>query len=267
MAGFEFGLVHSPEPAPREAAHTGPPNPEHPGTADTPIFVIVHGIGTSHRYSAFLQRALATCGDTYSVDLPGFGGTEIPRRRLAVEEYAALLGSVLEPLVSGPYPRSCVLIGHSMGAQIATELAAQRPDLVAALVLVGPVTDSRRSSVLAQAIDLCRDTLKEPVAANLLVFGDYARCGPWWYAQELASMLAYPTADRIVRVAAPVLVLRGANDPVSRRAWCAGLVRHSQHGFLDEIAGHRHLVHYSAAERVADNICRFVQTSCAGLRE
>lgn len=259
--GLEFGLVHSPKPAPTIAANPESTQPAHAGTTDTPIFVIVHGIGTSHRYSVLLHQALATHGATYSVDLPGFGGMETPRHRLAVEDYARLLGSVLDTLLSGLQPRRCVLIGHSMGAQITTELAAQRPNLVAALVLIGPVTDSRRSSALAQAVDLCRDTLKEPVAANLLVFADYTRCGPRWYTQELVSMLAYATADQIVHVAAPVLVVRGADDPVSRSAWCASLVRQSGHGFLKEIAGHRHLVHYSAAERVADSICRFVQRS------
>ncbi|WP_166791694.1 alpha/beta fold hydrolase [Cryobacterium frigoriphilum] len=223
--------------------------------------MIVHGIGTSHRYSALLHRALATSGSTYSLDLPGFGGTETPRRQLSVADNATLLSSVLRTLMHGLRVRQCVVIGHSMGAQIATELAVQHPELVSHLVLIGPVTDSRRCSVLAQAIDLCRDTLKEPVAANLLVFADYARCGPWWYTRTLVSMLAFATADRIVHVAAPILVMRGADDPVSRQAWCAGLVRRSRNGMLSEIAGHRHLVHYSAAGSVAGRISRFVQNS------
>lgn len=244
--GFEFGVIHSPGPR---------------ANADAPTFVIVHGIGTSHRYSAALHQALATSGHTYSLDLPGFGGMETPRHRLSVEQHATLLASVLSKLMTGPSARRCVVIGHSMGAQIATELAAQHPDLVSHLVLIGPVTDSRRCSALAQAIDLCRDTLKEPVSANLLVFGDYIRCGPRWYTRTLVSMLTFATADRIGHVAAPTLVLRGGDDPVSRQAWCAGLARQARHGTLSEIAGHRHLVHYSAADNVASRIRRFVQSS------
>lgn len=221
----------------------------------------MHGIGTSHRYSARLHGALATSGATYSVDLPGFGGMETPHRRIGVADYAALLGSVLATLLQGRDAARCVVVGHSMGAQIATELAVQHPDLVSHLVLVGPVTDSRRRSALSQAVDLCRDTLKEPFAANLLVIGDYLRCGPRWYAQQLGSMLAYATADRIGHVAAPVLVVRGADDPVSRHAWCDGLVQRSRRGILEEIAGHRHLVHYSAADNVAESIRRFLQNA------
>jgi pimeloyl-ACP methyl ester carboxylesterase len=55
------------------------------------------------------------------VDLPGFGGTETPPRRLAVEEYDVLLGSVLDALLGEIHASRCVLIGYSMDAQIATD--------------------------------------------------------------------------------------------------------------------------------------------------
>lgn len=243
--GFEFGLTHSPGPE----------------DTDTPVFFLVHGIGTSHRYFAFLQRALATSGATYSVDLPGFGGMERPRGGLAIAAYATLLGCVLGTLLGSVRGRRCVVIGHSMGAQIATELAAQYPELVSHLVLIGPVIDSRRCSAIAQAIDLGRDTLKEPPAANLLVFGDYARCGPRWYTQELLSMLSYAISARISHVSAPTLVIRGSRDPVSRHAWCAGLVRRARRGALEEVVGHRHLVQFTAPDDVAGRIRRFAQTA------
>ena len=236
--GFEFGVQYSPGPS---------------GAAITPVFVIVHGIGTSHRSSVPLRRALAVSHSTYSVDLPGFGGMSTPKHRLWVEDYAKLLGTLLDTLgvTSG------VIIGHSMGAQFVTELAVQRPELVSHVVLIGPVADARRRTAVAQAVDLCRDTLKEPPRANVLVFGDYVRCGPRWYTKTLTAMLAYATDENIVRVASSVLVVRGSDDPIARQGWCRGLVRTSPHGRLVEIPGHRHLVHYSAADRVADCIVEF----------
>ncbi|TFD57172.1 alpha/beta hydrolase [Cryobacterium suzukii] len=236
--GYEFGVQYSPGPS---AAVTAP------------VFVIVHGIGTSHRYSVPLHRAIATRHGTYSLDLPGFGGMSTPRHRLRVENYAVLLGTLLDTLGV----TSCVIIGHSMGAQFVTELAVQRPELVSQVVLIGPVTDAHRRTAVAQAVDLYRDTLKEPVRANLLVFGDYARCGTRWYTKTLSAMLAYATDEHIARVAAPVLVIRGSDDPIARRGWCNSLVHNSLDGRLVEIPGHRHLVHYSAADRVADHIVEF----------
>ncbi|SEN70349.1 alpha/beta hydrolase [Cryobacterium sp. TMT1-3] len=236
--GHEFGVQHFPASS---------------GAVTTPVFVIVHGIGTSHRYSVPLQRALAAGHPTYLVDLPGFGGTSTPRHRLWVEDYANLLGALLDTLGV----TNSVAIGHSMGAQFVTELAVQRPELVSHVVLIGPVTDAHRRTAVAQAVDLYRDTLKEPVRANAMVFGDYARCGPWWYTKTLSAMLAYATDERIVRLAAPVLVVRGSDDPIARQGWCRHLVRSAPHGRLVEIPGHRHLVHYSAADRVAERIVEF----------
>ena len=237
--GYEFGVQHSPGPS---AAST------------TSVFVIVHGIGTSHRYSAPLHRAIAVGRGTYSLDLPGFGGMSTPPHRLWVENYATLLGTLLDTLGV----TSCVIIGHSMGAEFVTELAVQRPELVSHVVLIGPVADAHRRSVVAQTVDLYRDTLKEPLSANLLVFGDYARCGMRWYVKTLSAMLAYATDKRIARVAAPVLVIRGSDDPIARRGWCSRLVHNSLHGRLVQIPGHRHLVHYSAPDQVADRIVEFV---------
>ena len=236
--GFEFGVQFSPGPE---------------GAAVTPVFVIVHGIGTSHRYSIPLHRAIAASCSTYSVDLPGFGGTRAPKHRLWVEDYAKLLGSLVDVLGVS----SCVVIGHSMGAQFATELAVQRPELVSRVILIGPVADAHRRTAVAQAVDLYRDTLKEPISANVLVFGDYARCGLRWYTKTLRAMLAYATEERITRVVAPVLILRGRNDPIARRGWCSTLAHNSPQGRLLEIAGHRHLVHYSAAEQVAERLLNF----------
>ena len=233
--GYEFGVQYS------------------PGAVATPVFVIVHGIGTSHRYSVPLHRALAARQSVLSVDLPGFGGTSTPRHRLWVADYAHLLGTLLDTLGL----TCCVIIGHSMGAQFVTELAVQRPELVSHVVLIGPVADAHRRTALAQAVDLSRDTLKEPLRANLLVFGDYSRCGPRWYSKTLSAMLAYATDEHIVRVAAPVLVVRGGDDPIARRGWCSRLVQNSSNGRLLEFAGHRHLVHYSAADHVANSIVEF----------
>ena len=236
--GFEFGVQSSPGPK---------------GAVVTTVFVIVHGIGTSHRYSKPLYGAIAANCSTYTVDLPGFGGTRTPKHRLRVEDYAKLLGDLLDTLGV----TSCVVIGHSMGAQLATELAVQRPQLVSHVVLIGPVADAHRRTAVAQAVDLYRDTLKEPFSANLLVFGDYARCGLRWYTKTLRAMLAYAIDERIRCVVAPVLILRGRNDPIARRGWCSILAHNSPQGRLLEIAGHRHLVHYSAAVLVADRILEF----------
>jgi pimeloyl-ACP methyl ester carboxylesterase len=70
-------------------------------------------------------------------------------------------------------------------------------------------------------------------------------------------MLAYPTEERIRGVLAPVLVVRGAADPVARSDWCRMLANQAKRGRLLEIRGSRHVVQCSAPDRVARAIAAF----------
>ena len=217
---------------------------------DQPTYLLVHGIGASHRYYRRVQRSLAATGHTHSVDLPGFGRTRRPDRPVAVEEYGALLGKLLDHLEV----QRVVAVGHSMGAQFVTELARQRPDAVSHLVLIGPVTDPRRATAVQQAMGLTRDMVKESPSGNLIVFQDYLDCGPRWFSTELALMLDYRTDLALREVRSPTLVIRGTGDPVSGSTWCAALAAAVPNGQVIEVAGHRHLVHHSDAAQTAAHI-------------
>jgi len=230
-----------------------------PGPPEAPVFVLVHGIGMSHRYLARLSSELAPAGTVHSVDLPGFGGTARPSQRMSIADGARALAGTLDALgVSG-----VVLVGHSMGAQVVTELAAQRPDLVARLALIGPATDPRRARYVVQAVDLARDALKEPPSGNLVTFTDYLRCGPRWYVTQLAPMLAFRTDERLRDVIAPTVVIRGIDDPIARHGWCTDLAAAALDGSLVEIPGHRHLVQYTAARATADAVLELARRDVA----
>jgi pimeloyl-ACP methyl ester carboxylesterase len=215
-----------------------------------PVFVLVHGIGASHAYFRRLQLELARTGDVHAVDLPGFGGLPRPHGPRSIAQLAEALGRRLDSLGVGP----AVLVGHSMGVQVVVELALSRPELVSHLVLVGPVTDPERATATAQGRDLVRDMLKEPVSANALVLGAYLRCGIRWYVTELPAMLGYPTLDAVSRTRCPVLVLRGADDPIARAGWARRLVGAAPDGRLVEVPGARHVVQHSAPREVASAI-------------
>ncbi|MBG6179661.1 alpha/beta fold hydrolase [Arthrobacter sp. CAN_A1] len=227
-----------------------------PGAGSSTLnFVMVHGIGMSHRYFDRLQSALADHGNTHVLDLPGFGGNPKPGQQLGVDAYAAALGGALDQ--AGV--RSCVLIGHSMGAQFVTELAVRRPDLVTDLVLIGPVTDPSRRSAAWHSLALGLDSLMERPLTNAMVMADYARCGLPWYFTELPVMLNYSIHERLPLAPQPVLVIRGSNDPVSRRPWCLRLTNAARDGRLVEIPGQPHVAHRGGAKAVTQAILAFLQ--------
>jgi pimeloyl-ACP methyl ester carboxylesterase len=219
-----------------------------------PTFVLLHGIGMSHRYFRRLRAELDLVGPTYALDLPGFGATPKPGRALSVSEYAQFTGRMLDALGI----ESCVAVGHSMGTQFAMDLALQRPSLVSHLVLIGAVVDSRRRTVLQQGLALARDSIRERPSTNAIVVSDYARCGPRRYLTELGAMMAYPTEDRIGSVQAPVLVIRGARDPIASSRWSRLLANRAQNATMIEVARGPHVVQESAPQRVFGAITQFV---------
>lgn len=222
--------------------------------ADGPVFVLLHGIGMSHRYYRRLQGLLSAHGGTHSLDLPGFGATATPGRQISVAEYAAVIGDILDGLATGPV----VVIGHSMGTQFAVELALRRPELVSHLVLLGPVVDSRHRTVLRQALALGLDCLLESPSGNAMVFTDYLRAGPRWYQTELPVMMNYDIETRLKNVVHPVLIVRGSRDPVAGNTWCRTLAGTARNGTFLEVPSKPHIVQHGAAEEITAAILELI---------
>lgn len=228
------------------------------GSTTSRAVVLVHGIGASHRYLSRLHGLLAQTADTYSIDLPGFGATPRPARTLTVADHATYILGAMEQLGVLEF----AIVGHSMGTQFAVESALQQPERISHVVLMGPVVDSKRRTVAQQALALGRDCLfYESPSSNALVFTDYLRCGPDWYLKTLRVMMGYPTEQKIDGVTAPVLVLRGSNDPVATTDWCRRLAERAPQGAALEIQGTGHVVQHNRANEVAEAIEVF-----AGLR-
>jgi pimeloyl-ACP methyl ester carboxylesterase len=227
-----------------------------PPDASGPVFVMLHGIGMSHRYYRRLQILLARHGDTHSIDLPGFGATPRPDRQLSVADYADVIAETLQKMGA----TRAVVIGHSMGAQFAAELAVQHPDLVSHVVLLGPVVDSARRTVREQTLALGLDSLRESPMGNAIVFTDYARSGLRWYLTELPVMMSYDLEARLNLVSQPVLVIRGSRDPVAPRPWCEKLTATAPDGRFLEIPGKPHIVQHGAAALTAAGILALTRT-------
>lgn len=239
---------------------TQPPPAMAPGAPRPagPAYILIHGIGVSHRYLARLHAVLAEGATTYSLDLPGFAGTPKPDHQLSVEDYGRYIAEALKS--SGI--ESYVLVGHSMGVQFAIEAALYEPDRIRHLVLMGPVVDSRHKNLRRQSLALFLDgLLRESPTSNWIVVSDYLRCGPRWYLTELPVMMDYPTEQRLSHVNVPVLVLRGSRDHVAGPEWSLRLSRAVPHGRLVEIPGVGHVAQHMRPKPVADAIRSFVSAT------
>jgi pimeloyl-ACP methyl ester carboxylesterase len=181
------------------------------GPDSGPEVLLVHGIGVSRRYFAPLARELSSTHQVMTPDLPGFGDSSRPRPALTITEQAVALEAALQ--LEGR--AGMILVGHSMGTQVVTELAARNPGLARGLILIGPVVEPPNRSALPQIWRLIRDLPREPFQVNALVLSDYVRGGVRSFAGSLPQMLHYPLADRLTAVTAPVLLVRGDRDPIA----------------------------------------------------
>ncbi|HEV7680089.1 MAG TPA: alpha/beta hydrolase [Candidatus Dormibacteraeota bacterium] len=102
------------------------------GGSGTPM-VLVHGLGGSHANWLAVGPRLAERFAVTAPDLAGFGLTPPAGRSSSVEANAQLLTDYLATLRT-----PVILAGNSMGGLIAMMVAARRPRLVQALILVDP---------------------------------------------------------------------------------------------------------------------------------
>ncbi len=232
-----------------------------PRPSSTRTFVLVHGIGVSHKYFRPLYELLAQTDEVFALDLPGYAGLPKPDHSPDVPEMARALAAVLDRLGIA----DAVIVGHSMGTQWVVELALQRPDLASHVVAIGPVTDDHHRSALAQAVALGLDTFHETPRANAIVYGEYLRAGPRWYLAQLPHMLSYPIEERVQALTRPLLIMRGGRDPIAGVDWCRRLRDRAADAALVFVPGSGHLAQYRRPRAVAAAIDAFLRVRPAAV--
>lgn len=234
------------------------------GASDGPVFLLVHGIGMGHRYWSDLADSLAREGRVLALDLPGFGEAPEPERPQTMSEAGAYLAELIEAEGLGGADAPVVLVGHSMGTQIVAETAAQRPDLVASVVLIAPTVNPRERSALVQGIRLLGDpSLTRPKVVALGIHS-YLQAGPRWYFKKLGQMLDHRIELVLPDVAAPTLVVRGEHDHLAPRPWAEQVALMLPHGRYVEVPDRGHETMVTAGDRVADLIVRHARGEAVG---
>lgn len=198
------------------------------------VYVLIHGIGMGRSVFADLERHLAD-GEVVAFDLPGYGDAPEPSRVLTMERTADLVAAYLHARVGAP----AVVIGHSMGAQVALEVAVRHPGVAERIVLVGPTVDPSARSAPRQLWRLLRDIAIESPKVIARGAREYLRAGPHLRG-KFRAMLAHRPEEVLPRVGVPVLVLRGENDIVAPEPWCRRVADTVPDGRLVEVPGHGH---------------------------
>lgn len=196
---------------------------------DGSLVVLVPGMGDLRSSYRFLAPALRDAGfRVASVDLRGHGDSDTTFSTYGDVETAGDISALIEKL-GGP----AVIIGNSMAAGAAVLVAADRPNQVTGLVLVGPYVRNAKISGLLRL--LFRVAMARPWVAmswNSYMPKLYAGQKPIDFDEYRASVVANlrrpgyakafsqttklthaPVEARLGEVASPVLVIMGELDP------------------------------------------------------
>jgi pyruvate dehydrogenase E2 component (dihydrolipoamide acetyltransferase) len=104
------------------------------GAGDAVPIVLIHGYAGDLNNWLFNIAALAARGPVIAIDLPGHGGSA---KDVGDGELAGLAVAVGDTLAALGVD-TAHLVGHSLGGAVAARLAADRPAVVASLVLICP---------------------------------------------------------------------------------------------------------------------------------
>ena len=164
------------------------PFPGSTALATSRPFGFVRGVGVSSRYFHPRAGELAKSGGVSLIDLAGHGSAPDPQRDVSSPLHANVVGSFLHAAsIVNP-----MLVAHSIGTPVVTQLASHSPEISDRLVLIAPTLTppERRFSTVAQA--LLREITMESMGSPLIIGTDYfVHCGiPYFFAQlRLASLI------------------------------------------------------------------------------
>jgi pimeloyl-ACP methyl ester carboxylesterase len=246
-------------------------------TGSGPLVVCVPGMGEMRGAYRFLTPLLVEAGfRVVTMDVRGQGESSTGWADYSVGPIGGDILALIRHLGGGP----ALVVGNSMGCAAAVCAAADAPDLVAGLVLTGPVVRDGEGM--------------PPWAARLLYSTLFAR--PWgvaawgWYYDTLyktarpADYSAYrarllanlrepgrlaalrrmilapktASAERLARVTVPTFIVMGTADPDFKDATAeARFVAAQLHGRLQLVAGVGHYPHVEVPDQVNPGIVAF----------
>jgi pimeloyl-ACP methyl ester carboxylesterase len=195
------------------------------GPQDAPGLLLIHGTAASARSWDPLVPLLTDAHRVIRIDLPGCGRSTVPKN-YAVPAQAHLVGMALDRLGV----EHTTVAGHSSGGVFATALAAQRPDLVTAVVLIN--TGPHMDAYIAKEIPLRTASWETLTDAEIrLAMSDGFREGfeiPQDFVHQFrdisfaafgatsqairAYLTEQPLPARLAPLAKPLLVLFGDED-------------------------------------------------------
>lgn len=217
--------------------------------------VILPGLGGASWMYLRLARLLAQRSTVWLYDPPGHGLSRGRRNdSVSVEQLTDHLALWLET----QQIRRPVLLDHSLGGEVAIQLAARYPQLTGPLIAVAPTGIPENPSLLEQVWRLIRDIPRERLAFWPSCLTAYVRTGMQRFYRLARAIEHQSTLPFLALLQGPVLVLGGTSDPVVPSSALSRLTALGPNVQVVELAGAPHAVTDANPEEVAEQVQRWL---------
>lgn len=242
--------------------------------AEKPAVIFLHGAGMDHSIWVLPARHFARKGfNVFAVDLPGHGRSSGPALASigAITEWLHRLVAILK--LSKP-----AIVGHSMGSLIAINYAAQYPDSLRALAVLGtsipmPVSDSlllaaRNNS--HDAIDMANTWSHSNSARlggndlpgiNMMMSGQrlLERTGDDVFYTDLNACNEFSEAAELAKnISVETLVIIGEQDKMTAAANALGVAKNIKHCSVTKLSPCGHAMLSEQPNKVLDALITIV---------
>ncbi len=228
--------------------------------------VFIHGSGSNHSMWSHQYAKLRKRYNVFALDLPGHGRSSGSGEN-KVENYARAVKALLDELkLARP-----VIVGHSLGAAIALQMALLYPQEIAGIVPVGggitmpvnPLVFAGLKTNSAETIDLiCKFSLAKENRAKLLapLQKSLAQANIEVLQGDLAACDALDLTAEIVKINIPVFVICGDNDKMTPSALSGELGAKISGAKLCFIEGAGHMPMLEKPEIFNEELTKFIET-------
>lgn len=243
--------------------------------AGAPV-LFIHGVGMNAAIWQPQIERMADRFDVIAIDMLGHGLSPLPPQHPELADYADQAVRLLDHLGLDKVS----VIGHSMGALVAQELALRAPERVRRIVSLNAVF--RRPPELAEAVRQRAVALNGrsdtagtaqtiarwfgyPVPAELEVPAQktasaLSAVDPEGYARtyRLFARADGDHADHLLTLAVPALFMTGSEDRNSSPAMSAAMARLAPHGRCTVLPGEKHMMAVAAPDLTTRHIVDFL---------
>jgi 2-hydroxy-6-oxonona-2,4-dienedioate hydrolase len=220
-----------------------------------PPVMMLHGLSVSSWYLTPVARRLAPFCPVYLPDLPGFGRSENPPRILTIAGMSDALASWMRAVGL----ERAVILGHSVGCQVAARFATRYPEMTLGVILVSPTMDPDMSGLALFLRGLLNFTY-EPGVMTVLAGIGATQGGPWRAWRTFLYALSDQCENVYPAIQAPALVVRGARDPIAPQDWAERVARMPPRGRpLHLLPGRTHAMNMNAPRALLGAILPFLR--------